>query len=365
MTQPAVGGTRPLTEDALGELVGRIAPLDPEMLDAAQARLDDLTKPPGSLGKMEEVARRLAAIQGTVRPRIERKRVCTLAADHGVVEEGVSAYPREVTAQMVYNFLRGGAAINVLARHVGAEVVVVDIGVDHDFEGVEGLVHAKVARGTRNMARGPAMTRDEALRAIGVGVALAEQAARDGVDLLAAGEMGIGNTTPAAALLAVLAGLPPEDTVGRGTGVDDEGLRRKADVVRRAVEKNRPDPGDPLDALRKVGGLEIAGMTGVYLGAAARGIPVVVDGFISTAAALVATRLAPRAADYLFLSHLSRERAHVRMVEHLGQEPLLRLEMRLGEGTGAAIAMSVLEAAARVMSEMATFSEAGVSGREG
>ncbi|WP_025324442.1 nicotinate-nucleotide--dimethylbenzimidazole phosphoribosyltransferase [Deferrisoma camini] len=353
-----------MTERELHNLAAGIRPLAPTDLEAAQARLDDLTKPPGSLGRLEEVAKRLAAIQRTTRPRIGRKRVYTLAADHGVTEEGVSAYPREVTAQMVLNFLRGGAAINVLARHAGAEIVVVDVGVDHDFHGVQGLVHAKVARGTRNLARGPAMTRAQALQALGVGVDLARQAARDRVDLVGIGEMGIGNTTPASAILAAFTGLPPAEVVGRGTGVDDEGLRRKAEVVGRALEVNRPDPSDPLDVLHKVGGFEIAGMAGVCLGAAALGLPVVVDGFISTAAALVACRLAPRAAEYLFLSHLSQERAHIRMVEHLGQEPLLVLELRLGEGTGAALAMPVIEAAARILSEMATFSEAGVSNRE-
>jgi nicotinate-nucleotide--dimethylbenzimidazole phosphoribosyltransferase len=354
-----------MTETELRTLVGRIEPLDPADLAAAQARLDDLTKPPGSLGRLEEVARRLAAIQRTTRPAIRRKRVYTLAADHGVTEEGVSAFPREVTPQMVLNFLRGGAAINVLTRHVGAEIAVVDVGVDYDFGEAQGLVHAKVARGTRNLARGPAMTRDEALRALGVGVELAAQAAADGVDLLGVGEMGIGNTTPASAILAAFTGLTPDEVVGRGTGVDDGGLRRKADAIARGLEVNRPDPSDPLDVLAKVGGLEIAGMAGLCLGAAARRLPVAVDGFISTSAALVAVRLAPAAADYLFLSHLSQERAHIRMVQHFGQNPLLVLELRLGEGTGAALALSILEASAKILSEMATFGEAGVSNREG
>ncbi len=353
-----------MEESALQSLVGSILPLEPECLDAAQRRLDDLTKPPGSLGRLETVARRLAGIQRTAKPAIHRKRVYTLAGDHGVTEEGVSAFPREVTAQMVLNFLRGGAAINVLARHVGAEVVVVDIGVDHDFGDLEGLVHVKVARGTANLARGPAMGRREALAALGVGVGLADRAAEDGVDLVGVGEMGIGNTTPAAAILAAFTGLDPCEAVGRGTGVDDRGLARKAEAVRRGLEVNRPDPADPLDVLAKVGGLEIAGIAGVCLGAAARRIPVAVDGFISTAGAMVAARLAPAVKEYLFLSHLSQERAHIRMVEHLDQNPLLVLELRLGEGTGAALAMSVIEASARILSEMATFSEAGVSNRE-
>ena len=354
-----------MTEKTLNELVESIQRVDPKAYEAAQERLDDLTKPPGSLGRLEEVARRLAGLQGTVRPSVRRKRIYTMAGDHGVVAEGVSAYPREVTAQMVYNFLRGGAAINVLARHVGAEVVVVDMGVDHDFGGVEGLVHAKVARGTRNLAREPAMTREEALAALGTGVNLGMRAAEEGVDLVGIGEMGIGNTTPAAAILAAFSGAAPEEVVGRGTGVDDQGLARKAEAVRRGLGVNRPDPSDPLDVLHKVGGYEIAGMAGVCLGAAARGTPVVVDGFIASAGALVAVRLAPAVSDYLFLSHRSQERGHGRMVEVLGQRPLLDMEMRLGEGTGAALAMGLIEAAARILSEMATFSEAGVSNREG
>lgn len=353
-----------MTDEALRDLAARIRPLDPALLDAAQARLDDLTKPPGSLGRLEEVARRLAAIQKTVKPVVGRKRLFTFAGDHGVTEEGVSAFPREVTPQMVLNFLRGGAAINVLTRHVGAESVVVDMGVDYDFGGAAGLVDAKVARGTRNLARGPAMTRGEALQALATGVRLASAAREEGVSLAGIGEMGIGNTTPASALLAAFTGLDPDEVVGRGTGVDDEGLRRKAEVVRRGLEVNRPDPSDPLDVLAKLGGFEIAGMAGLCLGGAAAGLPVVVDGFIATAAALVATRLAPAAADYLFLSHLSQERAHIRLVEHLGQRPLLVLDLRLGEGTGAALAMGIIEASAKILSEMATFSEAGVSNRE-
>jgi len=351
-------------EAALRRVIAGIEPLEPDWLAAGQTRLDDLTKPPGSLGRLEEVARRLAAIQRNVRPVIRRKRVYTLAADHGVTEEGVSAFPREVTPQMVLNFLRGGAAINVLTRHVGAEIAVVDIGVDYDFGVAEGLVNAKVARGTGNLARGPAMSRAQALEALGVGVGLAASAAGEGVDLLGVGEMGIGNTTPASAVLAAFAGLPADEVVGRGTGVDDAGLRRKAQAISRGLEVNRPDPNDPLDVLAKVGGFEIAGMAGVCLGAAANRVPVVVDGFIATSAALVAARLAPAVRDYLFLSHLSQERAHIRMVEHFGQNPLLVLELRLGEGTGAALAMSLIEASAKILTEMATFGEAGVSNRE-
>ncbi|MDF1552558.1 MAG: nicotinate-nucleotide--dimethylbenzimidazole phosphoribosyltransferase, partial [Deferrisomatales bacterium] len=355
----------PMTETELQSLAGAIPGIDPEILTAAQARLDDLTKPPGSLGRLEELGKRLCGIQGRVPPVVGRKRVYTLAADHGVTAEGVSAFPSEVTPQMVLNFLRGGAAINVLTRHAGAEIVVVDVGVNHDFDGVPGLVHAKVASGTANLAVGPAMTRPQALQALGVGVDLANSAVADGVRLLGIGEMGIGNSTPAAAILACLGGLSPDAVVGRGTGVDDAGLQRKADAVRRGLEVNRPVPGDGLDVLAKVGGLEIAGMAGLCLGAARHRLPVVVDGFIATAAALIATRLAPAVAGYLFLSHVSQEQAHGRMLELLGQRPLLDLDLRLGEGTGSALAFSLLDAAAKIMAEMATFSEAGVSGKDG
>jgi nicotinate-nucleotide--dimethylbenzimidazole phosphoribosyltransferase len=354
-----------MTETELRGLVESIPGIEPTVLVAAQARLDDLTKPPESLGRLEEVGKRLSGIQGRVPPQIRRKRVYTLAADHGVTAEGVSAFPSEVTPQMVLNFVNGGAAINVLSRHAGAEIVVVDIGVNYEFGAVDGLVHAKVAPGTANLARGPAMTREQALQALQVGADLADRAADDRVDLLGIGEMGIGNTTPAAAILACLGGLAPQAVVGRGTGVDDAGLNRKAEAVRRGLAENRPDPADPLDVLTKVGGLEIAGMTGICLGAAARRVPVVVDGFIATAAALVAVGMAPTVKEYLFLSHVSQEQAHGRMLELLGQRPLLDLDLRLGEGTGAALAFLVIEAAAKIMSEMATFSEAGVSGKDG
>jgi nicotinate-nucleotide--dimethylbenzimidazole phosphoribosyltransferase len=353
-----------MTREELKRFAAAVRPLEDGEFAGAQARLNDLTKPPGSLGRLEEAARRLAAIQGTVRPRITKKRIYTLAGDHGVTHEGVSAYPREVTPQMVLNFLAGGAAINVLARHVGAEIVVADLGVDHDFGGVPGLVDRKVARGTRNFTLGPAMTGEETLAALAAGLGLAADAARDGVDLLGVGEMGIGNTTPASAMLAAFSGLTPEETVGRGTGVDDAGLLRKADAVRRGLAANQPDPADPLDVLAKVGGLEIAGMTGLFLGAALHRIPVVADGFISTAAALAAVRICPAVTDYLFLSHLSHEQAHRKMAGLFGIRPLLDFDLRLGEGTGAALAMTIIEASAKILSEMATFSEAGVTNRE-
>lgn len=353
-----------MLEKELLEVVASIRPADAAVAAQARERLDNLTKPPGSLGKLEELAWRLASMQGRVKPTIGKKRVYTLAGDHGVTAEGVSPYPKEVTPQMVLNFLNGGAAISVLTRHAGAEIRVVDIGVDFDFGAAPGLVQKKVKRGTDNFAVGPAMTREEAVRAIGVGVALAEEAAQDGVTLLGVGEMGIGNTTPSAALLSVFTGLPPSEAVGRGTGIDDQGLKRKATVVAKGIEVNRPDPADPIGVLSKVGGLELAGMAGLYLGAAAKRIPVLADGFISCAAALAAVKMNPTVGDYLILSHLSEEHGHRKLVEALGQKPIMDLTMRLGEGSGAALAMFLVEAASKIISEMATFEEAGVSNKE-
>jgi len=355
-----------MTEKDLIELAASVKPPDRAVWVLAAERLDNLTKPPGSLGRLEEIAGRIAAIQGRVKPVITKKRIYTLAGDHGVTAEGVSPYPKEVTPQMVLNFIAGGAAINVLARHAGAEVRVVDVGVDFDFPpDTPGLLNRKVGRGTANLALGPAMTRGEVVAAMGVGIQLADEAAADGVNLLGVGEMGIGNTTPSAAILSVFAGIAPEEAVGRGTGIDDAGLLKKAAVVRRGIEVNRPEQGDPLGVLEKVGGFEIAAMAGLYLGAAAKGIPVVADGFISGAAALAAVRFCPEVAGYLFLSHLSGERGHAALVEALGQKPVLDLNMRLGEGTGAALAISLIEASTKIISEMATFAEAGVSNKEG
>lgn len=354
-----------MLESELMKRILSIKPVDKAMEELALERLDSLTKPPRSLGRLEDLARRIAAIQGNVKPVAGIKRIYTFAGDHGVTEEGISPYPKEVTPQMVLNFLNGGAAINVLTRHVGAEIKVVDMGVDFYFgEAVSGLIDRKIRRGTDNFTKGPAMTREEAVRALAVGFELADRSKADGVGLLGAGEMGIGNTTPSAALLTVFAGIKPEEAVGRGTGIDDEGLKRKADAVKRGIEANRPDRGDAIDVLSKLGGFEIAGMAGLFLGAAANGIPVVADGFISGAAALVAVNANANVKDYLFMSHLSEERGHAKLVETLGIKPILDLGMRLGEGTGAALAMSVIEASIKIISEMATFAEAGVSNKE-
>jgi nicotinate-nucleotide--dimethylbenzimidazole phosphoribosyltransferase len=331
---------------------------------AARARQDQLTKPRGSLGQLEALSIQLAGIYGQPLPEIHRPMVVTMAGDHGVVAEGVSAYPQEVTPQMVLNFLHGGAAINVLARHVGAEVVIVDMGVAGDLPPHPGLVDRRVARGTENLAVGPAMTRQHALQALEAGAAVVEDQLSRGMDMLGLGEMGIGNTTPSTAIAAVLTGRPPAEIVGRGTGVDDDGLERKVDALDRALVINDPDPTDGLDVLAKVGGFEIGGIAGAMLAAAAHRCPVIVDGFISTAAAMIAVTLAPQARPYLIASHRSRERGHYIMLEWLELEPLLDLDMRLGEGTGSALGFSLAQAACKVLREMATFAEAGVSDKE-
>lgn len=313
---------------------------------------------------MEELAAWYVGITGKVPAPPLKKAVLLFAGDHGVVEEKVSAYPKEVTAEMVRNFLHGGAAINVLAKQGGIDVRVIDIGVDHDFGKLPGLIDRKVARGTGNIRRGRAMSRREALSAIAVGCDLAEEEARRGTNLLGTGEMGIGNTTPSSAITALLTASPIEAVTGRGTGIDEPTLRLKRAVIQEALRVNRPNPDDPIDILAKVGGYEIAGIVGLLLGAAARRIPVVVDGFISTAAALIAVAVAPEVKEYLVAAHRSAESGHRIALAKLGLDPLLDLDMRLGEGTGAALGMGLVESAVRILTEMATFDEAGVSGPE-
>jgi nicotinate-nucleotide--dimethylbenzimidazole phosphoribosyltransferase len=344
----------------LNEVIRRIQPVDESRSAGIQARLDNLTKPRGSLGRLEELARRYCLIRGTDQPRIGNKIIFTFAGDHGVAGEGVSAFPKEVTPQMVLNFLRGGAAVNVLAKHAAARVVVVDIGVDHDFEPAEGLEIRKVGRGTRNMALGPAMTREEAERSILAGIEMVEKY-REGLDIIGTGDMGIGNTTPSSAIVAVITGTDPELVTGRGTGIDDASLKSKIAVIRKAIALNVPDRSDALDVLAKVGGFEIGGIAGLVLGGALHCIPVVVDGFISTAGALIAAELCPAAKDYLIAAHQSVEIGHRKMLEHLEQRPLLDLNLRLGEGTGAALGISLVEASVRLLTGMATFASAGVS----
>ncbi len=341
----------------------QITALDPQWQSRAQNHLDRLTKPPGSLGRLEEIAIWFIQVTERFPPTLPKKMLFPFAADHGVTDEGVSAFPKSVTAQMVYNFLKGGAAVNVLARHAGVEVRVVDMGVDADFKSLPDLIHRKIARGTQNMAQGPAMSRQAAETSLKTGIALAEKATQEGVTLLAVGEMGIGNTTAASAMTAVLCKAPVKNVTGRGTGVDDAALRHKQKIIDQAIKMSDPHSKDPLDVLAKVGGFEIGGMAGLILGAAAHHIPVVIDGFISTAAALIAVALKPEVKSYLLAAHQSVEPGHQIALEHLGLSPLLDLEMRLGEGTGAVLGMGMVDAAIKIVNEMATFDQAGVSGK--
>lgn len=350
-----------MTIRKIKETIEKIQGIDLGLMKDARQRLDGLTKPLGSLGRLEELAQRVVAMTRQTDPGFQNKVIFTLAGDHGVVEEGVSAYPQEVTAQMVYNFLSGGAGINVLARHVGARVVVADVGVAVDLGKHPGLIVRKVGYGTRNMVKGPAMTKEEAVQSVEAGIDIFESECAKGVDIVGVGEMGIGNTTPSSALTAVFTGYPVEQVTGKGTGIPDEVLSRKIEVIKKALEVNKPDTKDALDILAKVGGFEIGALAGISIAAAARNIPVVLDGFISGAAALVAYRLEPKVKDYLIASHCSVECGHKVILDHLGLKPLLDLNLRLGEGTGAALGINLVEAAIKIMTQMATFKGAGVS----
>ena len=347
--------------DLLSETIKKIGPLNKKSMDEARARQDTLTKPQGSLGRLEELSIQMAGIQGKPIPQIRYKAVITMAGDHGVVSEGVGNWPQDVTAQMVANFLHGGAGINVIARQAGARVVVVDMGVASKLKANLQLLDRKVAPGTQNIAAGPAMTREQAIKAIETGIEIVTGEMSRGLDIVGTGDMGIGNTTPSAAICAVITGKTAAEVTGRGTGIDDKQLAHKIEVVNKALSVNHPDAKQPLEVLAKVGGFEIGGLAGVMLGAAANRIPVVIDGFISGAAALIATSLAPRVKDYLIAAHVSAEAGHRLMLKHLGLKPLLDLEMRLGEGTGAALGIFLSETAARILAEMATFTEAEVS----
>jgi nicotinate-nucleotide--dimethylbenzimidazole phosphoribosyltransferase len=331
---------------------------------AAAARWDTLTKPRGSLGRLEALACRVAGITGQARPRLTERLVFVLAGDHGVTAEGVSAYPADVTAQMVYNFVRGGAAINVLARHVRARVIVVDMGVDAEFPPLPGLLVKKVRRGTRNFAHQAAMTADEARACVECGIALAEAELRESHTWVVTGDMGIGNTTASSAIVAAMTGTAVERVTGGGTGVSGATLAHKTAVIKRALDRHRPRTQDALDVLSKVGGFEIGGLAGIILGAAARRCPVILDGLIATAAGLLAVGLVPGVREYLIAGHRSVEPGHTVALQALGLEPVLDLELRLGEGTGGVLALPVLEAACRLLDEMATFEEAGVTADE-
>ncbi|MEI6847626.1 MAG: nicotinate-nucleotide--dimethylbenzimidazole phosphoribosyltransferase [Chlorobiaceae bacterium] len=345
----------------LQQLLSLIQPADQSFSAAAQAHLDDLTKPQGSLGRLEEIALKYVLATGNLDPILTRKKICCFAADHGVAVEGVSAFPAEVTPQMVYNMLSGGAAINVLARHAGADLDVVDMGVNHDFPDMAGLVKRKVQLGSANIATGPAMSEEDTLQALICGAAVATDSCEAGYHIFGTGEMGIANTTPATALYSVLLDLPVESITGRGTGIDDDRLQHKKAVIQKAVEVNAARCTTPFGTLAALGGYEIAGITGFILGAAARRVPVVVDGFISSVGAVVALKLCPAVEDYLFFSHTSNEQGHRIVMQKLGVRPILDLDLRLGEGTGAALAMQVIEAAVKIYREMATFSSAKIS----
>jgi len=338
-----------------------IKPLDEEAMAKARARQDTLTKPPGSLGRLEELSIQLAGIQGKPIPQIKHRAIITMAGDHGVVVEKVGNWPQEVTAQMVDNFLHGGAGINIIARQVGARVIVVDMGVATELKPSPQLLSRKVGFGTQNMALGPAMTAEQAVKAIESGIEIVTAEVAKGLDIVGTGDMGIGNTTASSAICAVMARKPVAEVTGRGTGLTDEQLARKVEVIKQALAVNHPDPTQPLDVLAKVGGFEIGGLVGVMLGAAVNRTPVVIDGFISGAAALIATALAPALQDYLIPAHLSAESGHRLLLEHLGLRPLLNLDMCLGEGTGAALGIFLAETATKILAEMATFAEAGVS----
>ena len=342
----------------------RIRPLDEAAMATARARQDQLTKPLGALGRLEALSVQIAGITGALQPPLERKAVIVMAADHGVAAQGVSAYPQEVTPQMVLNFLRGGAAINVLAKQTNARVVVVDIGVASALPSHPQLLARKIALGTHDFTLGQAMTRDEAIAAIETGIVVVEEQAKLGLHVVATGEMGIGNTTASSALIAAFTGATPERVTGWGTGISDTIRQHKVAVIAQSLALHHPDPADAVGVLAAVGGFEIAGLAGVILGAAAHRVPIVLDGLIAGAAALVAAALTPGVVDYCIPSHRSAEQGHAIALRHLGLSPLLELDLRLGEGTGALLAMPLIEAAVRLLNEMATFGEAGVSGAD-
>jgi nicotinate-nucleotide--dimethylbenzimidazole phosphoribosyltransferase len=336
--------------------------LNKDALNQARERLANQARPAGSLGVMEDVAARLAAIKGNIDVKLEHKVIITCAGDHGVTEEGVSLFPSDVTPQMVYNFAAGGASVNVIAKHAGAVVKAADIGVNHDFDPDLPIFHKKIRHGTANFTKEPAMTRDEAVASIEAGIEIVNELIDHGnLDILGTGDMGIGNTTPSSAIIAAFSGIPPEKLTGRGTGIDDKALQNKINVIKKGLALHKPDPKDPVDVLSKVGGLEIGALAGLVLGGAAKGIPVICDGFISTAGALIACELEPAAKNYLFASHRSVEAGHDFMHERLGLAPLIDLKFRLGEGTGAAVCMELVDLATRILADIKTFEEVGIA----
>ncbi len=349
--------------DKIKSVIKKINGLDCALMEKAQNRLDNLTKPLGSLGRLEEIAKHIVGITGKENPELTNKVIFTFAGDHGVTDEGVSAFPKAVTEQMVYNFLRGGAGINVLAKHVGARVVVADLGVAQDLKMKSGLRINKINYGTKNMAKGPAMSRQEAVKSIEAGIAIFQAELERGIDIVGTGEMGIGNTTASSAITAVFTGKSIDEITGKGTGIDDKVLLNKIAVIKKAIAVNKPKKDDPIDVLSKVGGFEIGGLVGVILAAAANRIPVVIDGFISGAAALIAFHLEPKVKNYLIASHSSAERGHKIILDHIGLKPILDLNLRLGEGTGAALGINIVDASVKILTQMATFKNAKVSDR--
>lgn len=349
-----------------------IKKIDYPLMQKAQERLDSLTKPQGSLGRLEELAKQIAGITGTLKPSLKHKVIFTLAGDHGVSVEKVSAYPKEVTAQMVYNFLRGGAGINVLANHIGARVVVVDMGVAEKIKNqkipacrqagkIKNFRDKKIASGTKNFTDGPAMSKKEAIKSIESGIEVFEDEFKKGIDIAGTGDMGIGNTTAASAITSSITGASVEEVTGRGTGLDDSALHNKIEIIKKALNLNMPDPKDAIDVLSKVGGFEIGGLVGIILAAASRKIPVVLDGFISGVSALIAYQIEPKVKEYMIAGHCSVEKGHKIILDYIGLKPLLNLDMRLGEGTGGALGISIVDAAVKILTQMATFQEAGVS----
>ncbi len=354
------------------ENIGRISGLDSKAMQCAQEKLDSLTKPQGSLGRLEELAKQAAGITGKTKILLKNKVVFVLAGDHGIAGEGVSAFPQEVTAQMVYNFLAGGAGINVLSRHIGARVVVADMGVATKIKNpclagrqkkskIENFKDKKIDYGTKNFLKQPAMTREQANKAIEAGIELFEEEFKKGIDIAGTGDMGIGNTTSSSAIIACITGEKAQIVTGRGTGIDDKGLSNKISVIETALKTHQPDPKDAIDVLSKIGGFEIGGLAGIILACAANKVPVVIDGFISGAAALIAYTLEPKVKDYMIAGHCSVEKGHRVVLDYIGLKPVLDLNLRLGEGTGAVLAMNVVEAGLKIMNEMATFEGAGVS----
>ncbi|HVO66182.1 MAG TPA: nicotinate-nucleotide--dimethylbenzimidazole phosphoribosyltransferase [Syntrophales bacterium] len=347
----------------LESTIKKIAPQDADARALARARLEQLTMPYWALGRLMDLAEELAGMTGSIKPTVGRKTVVTMAGDHGIAAAGVSKYPQEVTVQMVYNFVNGGAGINALARLVGARVVVVDMGVAGDLSALvkEGkIISKRVGAGTKNMLIEPAMSRDEAVRSLEGGIEVAQELGPS-TDIFGTGDMGIGNTSPSAAIINLFSGSPVSEIAGRGTGIDDKQLLNKVAMIEKAIAVNKPNPGDALDVLAKVGGFEIGGIAGLILGAASMRKPVLIDGFISTAGALIAANLAPTSREYIIASHRSMEKGHKIALDCLGKKPLLDLDLRLGEGTGAALSMNLAEAAVRIITEVATFEEAAVT----